>query len=176
MPICHDEARLYRFSKEHLLYELRMFRVLAKIFIEGKLMLNSNSAEIRETVNNSLVESFAIHSRNLIDFFYRDKGKSDDIFASYYFDDPDQWTKVRPVEDTKLTGIIRTRANKEVGHLTALRLNVEAHKKGWDEIARQAFPFLGEVLLAFVNAASSRYLATEVVALGRSFNSKLLVL
>lgn len=50
-------------------------------------------------VGNALLESFGIHLRSLINFFYPDKKRSqdDDVSSHHYFQDYHIWEKNRPL-------------------------------------------------------------------------------
>jgi hypothetical protein len=123
----------------HLRYELRM------LWDSGNALAGLHS----QTISNALVESFALHARNLIDFYYATP-QQDDVVAEHFFSDPAAWARVRPTKTTTLDGA-KTRANKEVSHLTYTRLSVSADKKGWptDEIIRD----LDAVLRVFCTEA-----------------------
>src|SRR6266576_755883 len=74
------------------------------------------------TYKNALVESFAIHLRNLLLFLYGD-GKKNDIHSDDFFLDPiNDWRKARPREG-KFLKDARERASREISHLTVLRQN-----------------------------------------------------
>lgn len=104
-----------------LFYEIGMFRRL----VQG--MASRIAGE--SIVNNALLESFAIHVRNLIYFFYTDvPKKEDDNIAKYYFT---EWESVRPSK-TEVLEKAYARANKEIAHLTFSRLDVTPEKKQWD--------------------------------------------
>lgn len=60
--------RLRRFAEEHLLYEAGM---LYEVTV--KLMNRHHKDDL--IAENALLESFGIHSRNLIDFLWLDKPK-----------------------------------------------------------------------------------------------------
>jgi hypothetical protein len=63
-------------------------------------------------LHDALLESFLVHLRSLIDFFYRG-GQDDDVVAKDFFDKPGEWSAN---ESTLLTSA-HTRANKELSHL-----------------------------------------------------------
>ncbi len=88
-------------------------------------------------VHNALVESFALHARNMVDFFYNDMPRPDDAVASQFFSSPHTWQTVRPSLTAELENA-KTRANKEISHLTYSRLLVAPTDKPWpvDNIVR----------------------------------------
>lgn len=97
----------------------------------------ASSGGYTAVVHNALVESFALHARNMVDFFYNDSPQPDDAVASQFFSNPLMWQTVRP----PLTADLQTakaRANKEISHLTYARLLVAPSQKSWpvDSIVR----------------------------------------
>lgn len=80
------------------------------------------------TVNNALLESFALHVRNLIDFLYAENPSSDDVYAGDFFPCKEDWAKIRP-QITPLLEKVKKRANKEVSHLTYSRIEVNQEEK-----------------------------------------------
>ena len=66
-------------------------------------------------LNNSLIESFGIHYRALIDFFYLSPKEDDDIMAEHFFKDLDNWKSKRPTINRKEK---IERVNKEIVHIT----------------------------------------------------------
>lgn len=115
-----DELRR---ASDHLYYEIWMLNSLAQglasgIFGEG-------------VINNALLESFVIHARALLDFFYTDKPRhADDVVAQDFFPTPEQWPKARPKKSQALKKVHR-RVAKEVAHLTYTRQEVAPAAKGW---------------------------------------------
>ncbi len=82
------------------------------------------------TETSALVESFGIHLRNLIDFFYR-PGRLDDVTAQDFLDATTVWSRGEPAS---LTDAHR-RANKELSHLTQARKSGAPPEKEWDTIS-----------------------------------------
>jgi hypothetical protein len=111
------DQQLMDYSGEHLMHELSMFWELAAI-LPGKKASTETSA---------LVESFGVHLRNLIDFFYR-PGQKDDVTAQDFLEQPTSW---KPVEPSSLTAA-HVRANKELHHLTQARISGSPPQKAWD--------------------------------------------
>jgi hypothetical protein len=92
-----------------------------------------SDAESQAARVNSDIESFTVHLRALLDFFYiaADKARADDIIAEHFFQDPEDWYRVRPqLSDSKLTSI-RDRVGKEIAHLTYKRLFLTTPQKLW---------------------------------------------
>jgi len=116
------DAELFGAST-HVHYEWDMFRsVVAEL---GVLPPNA----LLQT--NALLESFVIHLRNMIDFLWPAEGAhDDDVIAAHFFDEPLYWNGIRPdISDT--LSAARSRANKEIAHLTYSRLSVAPDAKPW---------------------------------------------
>ena len=110
-----------RKSSNHLHYELQMFQGL----VQG---MASGIAGEKNVISNSLVEAFAIHVRILIHFFYSDNPQKDDVIAGHFIEN---WKTLAP-KKTEVLKVAKTRADKEVAHLTFSRLKVTPEKKGWN--------------------------------------------
>jgi hypothetical protein len=110
------DHQLIDYSGEHLLHELSMLWELAQILPNRK----------PSTETSALIESFGIHLRNLVDFFYR-KGHGDDVTARDFVDQTTSWN---PTEPSSLTSA-HQRANKELSHLTQKRLSGNPPEKAW---------------------------------------------
>ncbi|MBW2044329.1 MAG: hypothetical protein JRI96_05510 [Deltaproteobacteria bacterium] len=115
-----EKGKLERIS-HHLWYEFEMFLALTQELSKGYPP---------STINNALLESFALHVRNLIDFLYNENPKSDDVCAFDFFLCKEDWLKVRP-QITPLLEESKKRANKEASHLTYARINVTLEGKKW---------------------------------------------
>jgi hypothetical protein len=122
-------ARTKRTNKElqeasnHLQYEFSMLISVAQALASG--------IATQGWLVNALLESFVIHFRALLDFFYpQEKTKKDDVLAEDYFDHSDRWKNIRPHLSEALSRA-KTRAHKEIAHLTYARLDVTPETKGW---------------------------------------------
>ena len=108
-------------ASNHLWYEIWMFQELVK----GPSITDNN-----QIITNALLESFAIHVRALIHFFFDKSGQKDDILAIHFFSDPDYWIEHSP-PCTNILKEAKKRADKEVAHLTYTRQKVTPDKKPW---------------------------------------------
>jgi hypothetical protein len=109
-----SDAELVAYSGDHLLYEWQLF-----LFTKKEL-----SEEIGGPMRFVLIESFLIHLRNLIDFFYT-TGRDDDVVAADFC----------PGWNERISDKLReakARANKELTHLTLKRRHVSDPSKVWD--------------------------------------------
>lgn len=112
-----------REASEHLHYEIMMFQTITNGIAIG---IAGNSV-----IGNALLESFTIHVRGLIQFFYPERARLTDIIAEDYFDADTSWQNIRPAKSTILERAEK-RAHKEVAHLTYDRLKVDAESKPWN--------------------------------------------
>jgi hypothetical protein len=143
-----SDKELLDYSDGHLLYEIEMFHWLASI-LPGKKESNECSA---------FVESYALHLRNLIDFFYTEP-TDDDVVAKYFYDDPSKWN---PGPKSPALDIAKKRANKEVSHLTKARMNVTPTDKLW--WTDNLFSDIQKVAQSFLAGASPKKLGPKVTA------------
>ena len=107
------QADLQEFSDEHLFYEIWMLCEMADRLINRQYQ--------DDVTKNAYVESFVVHSRNLLDFLY-DKGTKDDDAIASDFEETTPWNP--PPMDTILNTWYPTRMHKHLAHLTFTRLNL----------------------------------------------------
>jgi len=118
----HSKEEIQKASN-HLYYEIWMFQTLAQSMASGIAGTGP--------LNNALLESFTIHVRALIGFFYSEKPRDDDIIAEDFFNNQTDWHSIRPLK-TKTLENAKKRADKEVAHLTYNRLDVTPEQKPWE--------------------------------------------
>jgi len=123
-------------ASEDLLYEIVMLRYTAEKLV--------SSAPDESPMVNALLESFAIHSRALFEFFFGGSGR-DQMLAAHYVD---HWSQPKPASLGKTVG----KVNEEVAHLTYKRSSLSSEAKKWplDKIVG-AFDDLLEVFLKQVS-------------------------
>jgi hypothetical protein len=132
---------------EHLLYDVQLF------FHEGRALTRTRLAltpSLSWELEMALVESFALHARSLVDFFFKDKGRRDDAFAAHYFE-PGEWAALRPLQGPWIHEVKHPdldRFGKEIAHLNYHRVTLAERAKGWPVV--QIAGAIGEVLLIFV--------------------------
>ena len=66
-----------------------------------------------QSTYNVLLDSFALHVRNLVDFLYTENPGSDDVYAGDFFASKQNWIDIRPaitpiLEEAKKLGISLT--------------------------------------------------------------------
>lgn len=121
-----SEQDLKQMAKRHLTHEIRMLREMTRALQGG--------TPSPKALRNALVETFLIHYRNLHDFFYPDfprrKKLKDDVYASDFVGDPQQWRKHRPAWLPKHAEQ-RKRMNTQLAHLSYKRLRYET--RSWPD-------------------------------------------
>lgn len=114
---------LQSYFDEHVRYEIQhLLNTAAGILLK---------LHVPNGLQYVVVESFAIHLRNLICFFYPYKPQDTDVCAQDYFIEEDNWDRICPIQSDSLRQA-RVRANKEVGHLTTARKNGTPENKAWE--------------------------------------------
>lgn len=117
-----DELRLLT---EHLYYEVQMTFDLS--------VLLATSHIPNPLVRNAMVETFPMHVRQLIDFFWRERSSNPkaerDAFAADYFD-PGEWAALRPERPADLDAVWE-KVGWGIVHLTYGRANVTPEQKEW---------------------------------------------
>jgi len=124
-------------ASDHLHYEIMMLRFTA-------LELSGRQAEESQG-KNALLESFAIHVRNLRSFFCKKSTNlQNEMLAIDYLKD---WTPPRSEYLDKLEGKI----NEQISHLSYKRLTISEEAKSWEidliveEIRKLLVAFLEKV-------------------------------
>jgi hypothetical protein len=126
MPRSTEELRAF---SEHLLYELQMLFRLA-----DRLRSHTDGEEqLPWEVEMACIESFAIHTRALAQFIWRDRTGDrhpDDAFASDYFP-PGEWATLRDrVQRSAIDGL-SARTGHEVAHLSYKRTAIAEEERSW---------------------------------------------
>jgi len=121
---------LLEYSAEHLKYEFDMFSWLGRVCGNATVQIGAPTAADATRLNNVLIESFAVHIRNVIDFLYIDTPQPTDVVAADFLP-AGAWGKIRPPISVTLEAA-RKRANKEIAHLTTSRIAGGPPEKGWD--------------------------------------------
>jgi hypothetical protein len=137
-----SDACLLGYSAEHVVYEFDMFLWVARAFEGGTTHIGAPTPADVSRLKNVLVESFALHLRNVIDFLYDEKHYPTDVIAEDFLE-PGGWAGIRPPM-TKTLEDARERANKEVAHLTTLRIGGNPAGKTWGvaDLANEVRPLM----------------------------------
>jgi hypothetical protein len=145
----YTDQQLLDFSEEHLMYEFNIFRWLV-----DNIPKTQPSFQL-----SAYLESFTIHLRALIEFFYTEPkdAKPDDVIAADFFDAPTLWSP-RPISATLKDA--RVRINKEIGHITYSRKDEMDPTKPWP--VSHLFIELLAIIRKFVTEASRKKLHPSV--------------
>lgn len=111
--------------EELLDYEILMFRKTCKRIICSK-------SDIDQFEKNLLLESLAVHTRLLVDFFYGEKKNRNDIITQDLLPQEKDWKIIRPPLTEKLKNA-KKKADKQLAHLSRWRIKIKKEgKKPWD--------------------------------------------
>lgn len=114
--------KLHMFSGVHLHYEIDMCHRTASLLAAGAA---------NGVLNDVLVESYALHLRNLIEFVYWKKAKNPDALgASDFVKSREAWVKARGLVPEVLSSA-HDRANKQIAHFTKKRFTSGAPETQW---------------------------------------------
>lgn len=133
---------------DHLAYEVWMF--------ESVIVAMSSNITGNGILNNAIIESFAMHIRNIIQFFYKDNPQPSDVVAADCFSDPSTWDNICPQITVNLQKA-KSRAHKEIAHLTYDRIKVTPEKKPWPY--QEIYKDLVYLLQIFLNSVPSNLLS-----------------
>lgn len=112
----------------HLEYEYRMLWSTASLLSRYQDM--PALSDDNQDAANSFLESFAVHARNLKEFFFHSPSE-DNVRAEHFFSDPEVWKKGRLPMPTEIKEIDRL-ANKQISHLTYARVALNDDERTWN--------------------------------------------
>jgi len=113
----------------------------------------------RNNVNMAL-ETFLLHARNLVEFFYtKHKKYSTDVRALDFFENKGSWIGSRPNLTGSLTKI-RERAGKELAHLTYKRISGTPPEKDWS--TGETVEDLVKVINIFLDRLPPKYIGERL--------------
>jgi len=153
---------------KHLVYEIQMLNETGKILSTFKADPASDRDRV---VQNTLIESFALHARSLTAFLYAEKPKHDDVIADDFLDDDYAWQRNRPPMHD-LLNTVHPRVGKEVAHLTYSRIGITDEQRRWPfvqiavEINLALREFLALLPLGFSRPPTTALLAAAQVPPG----------
>jgi|GEM_PF-2317965 len=105
---------------QHVRYEAWMLKQTSRML--------PSFPNLQEPCDRAVLESFVIHTRNLLDFLYKGEGKN--YIAAEHFINADVWRAQRP-KQTRLLRDAYKRANNDVAHLTYTRLENSKSDNPW---------------------------------------------
>ena len=149
-----SQAVLVEFSEQRLLPEVQTFFAAGRMLTRTRLNLRPRLPWLLET---SVLESFALHGRALVDFFFPNPTRwKHDALASDFFDAGD-WESLRP-EAGPWIQLVRGRVGAEIAHLRYdNEATLEAQARGWPVL--QLAGAVGGVLRVFIEAVPTELLS-----------------
>ena len=146
-----DEEDVLKMADEHLVYEIDMYHKAARKIADPAVQRDP-------VVRNAVIESAAIHTRNLLKFFFDDRPRNSDMVAGDFFEKTEDWAAIQArVLNGATIDVILKRESKEVVHLTYDRLDVDPNDKGWRDPLNETHAILREAYHRFLaNACESR--------------------
>jgi hypothetical protein len=162
-PPIPEPSKLREYSDEHLTYEVEMLWLAAT---HPPPDPNTPQDAKTQFISNAQAEAFALHLRNLIVFLYPDRFplKDDDVSAHHFLDSEspyEHWLQHRPVLSSALERA-KSRADKELAHLTTARIAGTPPVKRWDPCA--LLRELNSVLASFATCADPNRLGDRARA------------
>jgi hypothetical protein len=117
-------ARNTQGISEHVAYEIELLFATHGLLVVGDALAGR--------IHDAVLESFAIHVRNLIEFFFDPPNPRhpDDARAEHFFADPATWHSLVGAKPTNFTEAQR-KAHKQVSHLTYTRVDLTAEERRW---------------------------------------------
>ncbi|HEY4516393.1 MAG TPA: hypothetical protein VJG64_00440 [Candidatus Paceibacterota bacterium] len=137
--------RKLRRSAEHVCYEISMLHFTTQYMSE----IPSHALSVNRYLPNALLESWCVHLRNLLDFFYTQAAEryNDDMVAEDYVSDLRQFKRQRA--KVKLPAL-KKRIAKQIAHLTYHRNVYNKKTKPWHY--RDIYGKLKPTISAFYDA------------------------
>jgi hypothetical protein len=166
-----DASDLINISGEHLPYELMMLHFCSNGYRSRLKQLLAPNIDDKDwtKINNALIDSFAVHIRVLLVFFFGDKQHKDDALASQFFAQDYDWTNARNEILSASEYIrIKDRVNTQAAHLSYGRLAFTPENKDWSEDGDKAYDAIMNALEVFLAEAKPEYLSDQLRALGKS--------
>ena len=128
-----------------LYYEVLMLNKTANFYPEEKNYIKKNS----------LLESFLIHARNLIDFLEDNRKNHDDSTCSNFINI--EQAKINPVI-IKISPRLKKKINKNLSHMTTTRIS---EKIDWADEILSVKSEINNRLKIFLSCLSSKYFPTK---------------
>lgn len=114
-------------ARETVAYELWMFHRMQEQLVAWDSVDFKRANEEQLALYCASLESFLVHARSLLCFFYRDRHQQTDVIADDMFAKPGTWQRPQQPPD-----VVRwiTSMNKTMQHITSERV---APSQEWDE-------------------------------------------
>ena len=130
-PVFLTDDELKHYADEHIGYELTMLSWCTGLLIAIGEMRSKGYIPL--ATHNAVLNSYSMHSRNLIDFLYLREMKRDrdtDIVVQDYIEENALFDRLIPI--TKRLCDAKKKADKQVAHLTRDRMDYIDETKSWD--------------------------------------------
>ncbi len=131
-----DHAQLRQYAENHIAREVEMLRWTGSFlssFSKAAFVSVDISGDIAQALRGASLESFAMHSRNLIDFLYLrnhyGRDRANDIVVEDYVGDDTAAKKLIPITQQLIDA--RIKADKLVAHLSIERETFGYYEKAW---------------------------------------------
>jgi hypothetical protein len=156
------QADLVSFCEQRLLPEVQLFFAAGRMLTRTRLNLRPRLPWLLET---TVLESFALHARALIDFFFKPKRSwPHDALASDFFA-PGEWEDLRPEAGPWIQlvrGAKLDRVGAEIAHLRYDdAATLQAQARGWPVL--QLAGAVGGVLRVFIETAPRQLMTSAFV-------------
>ena len=157
-----SDAELVEFSAQRLLPEIQIFFAAGRMLTRTRLNLRPSLPWLLET---AVLESFALHARALIDFFFKSsrRWKHDALAADYYH--PGGWELLCPPPGPWIELVRGPRLDRVGAEIAHLRydddVTLDGQARGWPVL--QLAGAVGGVLRVFIQSAPSKSLAPGFV-------------
>jgi hypothetical protein len=152
-----DKCR--RFATEHLVYEVEQLHGLIVKFLEIRAHDDDHGDRDLEFLDmatrNAQVESFAIHTRALLDFLYGVRRQPTDAIASDFV--PRGWNAG---SKPKILDSVKPRVGSEIAHMSYRRVGLTDAERQWHYL--EVWDALAATLTRFANDASADLLPRKV--------------
>lgn len=144
---------------ENLYYKFLMIDECAK-------GLNEGLAGNNRIVNNALLDSFLIQSRELLYFFKpTNNSRPDDVVASDYIPNSSEWIAARdklPLQ-TEFIEKFCKQVSKLVVHLSYEIINFRSEELNWGNQGKQVYEYLSQAYRLFIKLVPTDSLGPELM-------------
>lgn len=123
-----NDQELLAYSDEHVAYEVERFFWLAALLTESQTWLAELPEDDALRLNHALIEAFALHLRNLLEFLHDEKGGH--YMNARQYCPPGSWNLLRKDTTPGLEQAWR-RVNQEIAHLTDKRKPPVPAREPW---------------------------------------------
>jgi len=125
------EKELQRMADENICYEIKMLITAEGLLNELQLIMRPGQGYLLITLMNARLESFLIHARNFMEFFYPTKSSKDQpnsVLAIHYLSN---WENLDAIKDKKPKTFSKyhNKIHQRLAHISLERL--EGEKTRW---------------------------------------------